>query len=120
MIDYGYKDFADLIGKDHGEVISAQRILNAIKRVEAKVEPLNQNVNLLIQDVRQLQAKLDALENRLLPPGYAFIQKPSEITPAGQVNIPTVFTPPGPAVKSYAEKDYADMTLHLIDKEPKS
>ena len=76
-----------------------QRLLDAIKRVEAKV---------------------DALENRLLPPGYAFIQKPSEITPAGQVNIPTVFTPPGPAVKSYAEKDYADMTLHLIDKEPKS
>ena len=86
MSNYPDKEWMDYV---------LSQLLDAIKRVEAKVEPLNQNVNLLIQDVRQLQAKLDALENRLLPPGYAFIQKPSEITPAGQVNIPTVFTPPG-------------------------
>jgi len=54
------------------------------------LEIINQNINLLIQDVRDLQAgqqrveaKVDAMEHRLLPPGCLYIPKP-DITPSGQ------------------------------------
>ena len=61
-----YHDFEDLNTgssdcEDHFYIV-AQRLLDAIRKVEAK---------------------LDAMEHRLLPPGCLYIPKP-EITPAGQ------------------------------------
>lgn len=77
--------------------------------VAQKLEPLNQNVNLLIQDVRTVQAKLDAMENRLLlllP--YAW----HPTVPTNPENPPygTFLGPVTCEAKSYAEKEYSDNT----------
>mgnify|MGYP001216053517 CR=1 FL=1 len=91
--------------------------LDAIKRNDVKLETLAQNVNLLIQDVRTVQAKLDAMENRLLlllpyPWHPTTIDNPINPPPYG-----TLLGPVTCEVKSYAEKEYADMTIAELRKE---
>jgi hypothetical protein len=74
----------------HVLMFAFQRLLDAIRRVEAKVEPINQNVNLLIQSVRAIEAKVDAL--------IPSVSVPSVFGPCGpqpEMKM-TVFIPPGP------------------------
>jgi hypothetical protein len=70
---YGFPDFEI----SEGEAVVAQRLLDAIRRVEAK---------------------LDAMEHRQRPPGYAFMQRP-ETTFAGQNKYP----PEGPTCNEHLE-----------------
>ena len=63
-----YPDFDDIYDED-GYYKDPQSAGKAIQR--------------LLDAIRRIEAKLDAMEHRLLPPGCLCIPKP-EITPAGQ------------------------------------
>jgi len=97
-----YPDFEDLNTgssdcEDHFYIV-AQRLLDAIRanhmaidhcqvdvtdhvlEVRSDIKYLREDI---IQRIKTIEAKLDAMEHRLLPPGCLYIPKP-EITPAGQ------------------------------------
>ena len=106
---YGFPDFADLVGKPYGEAIASQRLLDAINELRKDSSRSIMDMFLDLQAGQQrIEAKLDALEKRIMP----VVSVPSVFAPGSPPEYKITTYPPIPFQPNVAGNDQPKIDLY--------